>query len=561
MRRLLTRAQQPLSAVAEVFRNPNLRRLQLAYVGSLIGLWSYGVAVGVFAFQSGGTAAVGAVLALKMVPTAIAAPLTATLADRYPRVRVMVLTDLTRAVALAIATAAIVLHAPALVVYVITGVVTVVSTAFRPAQAALMPSLARSPEELTAANVASSAIESSAIFVGPALGGVLLAATSVAVVFGATILALLWSVVLVSRIRTEDSVKGEAPEAADEPAHESFARRSLAGFRTILGDRNLRVLVGMFGAQTTIDGALGVLTIVAALELLHAGEAGVGYLTSAVGVGGLLGGIAAVGLVGRRQLALIFGASLAMWGLPIAFIAALPTLAGTLWLLVMVGIANTVIDVAGITVLQRAVDDEVLGRVFGVLEGVIFATVGIGAAVTPALISAVGIRGALVVVGLFLPAVALLGLPALRRMDREAAVDEEALARLRDVPIFAPLPLPVIEGLAARLSRVRACEGEEVFAQGSAGDCFYVIVDGEVDVEVDRRHVRIERAGDHFGEIALLRDVPRTATVRARTDIELDALERDDFIAAVTGHAPSAEAAEAVVGTRLAAARPQLAVV
>jgi hypothetical protein len=232
--------------------------------------------------------------------------------------------------------------------------------------------------------------------------------------------------------------------------------------------------------------------------------------------------------------------------LPIALIGVWPGEWVALVLLAACGAGNTVVDVAGMTLLQRSVPDDVLARVFGVLHSLILLTTALGAVLAPVAYHALGLRGALVLTGVILPAVALVSGPALAAID--AAADAPAtLARLREVPFLALLPPPVLEALAGRTETVRVAAGEDVFHAGDAGDRFYVVESGEVEI-AGARH----GTGSYFGEIALLRDVPRTATVHALTDVELLALERDDFLAAVTGHAPSSAAADAVVGARLA---------
>jgi MFS family permease len=218
-----------------------------------------------------------------------------------------------------------------------------------------------------------------------------------------------------------------------------------------------------------------------------------------------------------------------------------------------VGVGNTLVDVAGFTLVQRAVPDEILARVFGVIQFLWFGTSGLGALVTPWVIDWLGLRGALVAVGLFCPVmVALFGL-RLVRIDAAAPVPEESELRLlRTVPIFAPLPGTTIEHLVARLSPLRFEAGTEIIRQGDPGDRFYLVAEGKVEVSADGKPISLLGPGEYFGEIALLRDVPRTATVTAKTPVVLYALEREDFLAAITGHAPSAKAAEAVVGARIA---------
>jgi hypothetical protein len=223
-----------------------------------------------------------------------------------------------------------------------------------------------------------------------------------------------------------------------------------------------------------------------------------------------------------------------------------------------VGVGNTLVDVTGQTLLQRAVADEVLARAFGVLESLLLGTLALGAAVAPLLISGLGIRLALVTTGLLLPVLALLTWRRLASIDAAARPPDRELALLRAVPIFAPLPAPTLEGLTSHLVRLRVPAGTRLFQQGDPGDRFYIIAAGEADVAVDGQHKTLD-SGDYFGEIALLRNLPRTATVTAYTDLELYALGREEFVAAVAGHPPSAEAADTVIATRLSSLRPGVA--
>jgi MFS family permease len=545
------RVGESLSAFRGVFRNRGLRRVELAWAGSVTGDWAYAVALGVFAYHAGGAAAVGLVGLIRFVPAAVAAPFAALLADRRPRQRVMLAADLLRSASLAGAAAVVLGGGPPAAVYALTALVSVVATAFQPAQAALLPSLARKPEELTAANVASSTIESVGSFAGPALGGLLVAATDAGVVFAVTSGTFLWSALLVAGIEVD------APPRLG--AESGLAREALAGFRAIALDGRLRLLVGLYAAQTLVAGALNVLIVVSALDLLDLGESGVGFLNSAVGVGGLAGAALALGLVGRRRLASGLGAGLLLWGLPIVLMGLIASPAAALACLAAVGVGNTIVDVAGLTMLQRAVPDEVLARVFGVLESLVVATIGLGAVLAPVLVAGLGTRGALVATGAVLPVLAVLAWPRLRSIDAEAAVPERELALLRAIPLFAPLPAPTLEHLAASLVRVRVRAGSVIVREGDAGERFYVLESGTADVDVAGRPGTPLGPGDYFGEIALLREVPRTATVSARGEVELLALERDEFVAAVTGHPASAEAADAVVGARLAGLRAGLA--
>jgi MFS family permease len=549
VRALRARLAESLAALRDVFRNRDLRRLELAAVGAVAGRWSYLVGLAVYAYGSGGAAAVGLIGLLRMVPSALAAPFTSLLGDRLQRVRVMLVSDLVRAAALIVAATVAVSGGPSGVVYAMAVIVSVTGTAFRPAQAALVPALARNPEELTAANVASSAIESIGAFAGPAIGGLILALWSPGAVFGATAATFLWSALMISGVNAPPQEERATEDAA------GIVEEVLGGVRAIAGDSRLRLLVGLFGAQTFVAGALDVLIVVTALRILHIGQSGVGLLESALGIGGLAGAAVALALVGRRRLAADFGLGIVLWGAPLAVLGAWPTTVGAAVLLAIVGAGNTVTDVAGFTLLQRVVDDRVLARAFGALDSVFLITLGVGAAIAPVFVSVFGPRGALVAAGLLLPVLAALSWPRLRRIDAAAAPPQD-LDLLQGVPLFAPLPAPVLEHLASTLRHEQFQAGDAIVRQGDVAGAFYVLKEGEVDVAVDGRPAATLGPTDCFGEIALLREARRTATVTARTEVEALVLDGDDFVAAVSGHPPSADAAEEVIAARLATAAP-----
>ncbi len=534
----------------QVFRNPNIRRIEGAWAASILSHWAYGIALAVYAYRDGGAAAVGLIGLVRFLPSAIASPFAAVLGDKFRRERVIVCAELTRAVLLAATTLVVLMDGPAALVYLLAALVAIAYSAVRPAQAALLPALAKNPQELTAANVTSSTIESLGIFGGPAIGGLVLAATSPDVVFGGAAAAFLLSALLVSRVRVDAQPE---PRESRGGALQEFA----AGFVTLAKEKGLRVLVLLLVSQTLVAGALNVLIVVTALQLLDLGEEGVGFLNSAVGIGGLVGAMVSAALVGRR-LTTNFLVGIVLWGIPIALIGVFPEVFPVLLFLALVGLGNTLVDVSAFTLLQRAVPDEVLARVFGAVQGLWVGTLGLGAIVAPLLIAAVDIRGALLITGALLPILAIVLRGRLTQLD-DVPVPERELALLRGIDLFAPLPAPTLESLARALSTVRVKAGEVLFRQGDIGDRYYIVADGEVEIVADDRVVAVTGPGGYFGEIALLRDIPRTATVRAKTDAELLALDRDDFIAAVTGHAASAEAADSVIAARLGSLRPGLA--
>ncbi len=540
------RLRESLRAFGEAFRNPAIRRLELAWAGANLGTWAYSVGVAVFAYEQGGAKAVGIVGFGRWGAAALLSPWLALVADRYPRRRVMVGADTVRVAALALAAAAVELGWAPMLVYALTGVVASAASAFHPAEAALRPALARSPEELTAANVVSSTISAVGTLGGPAIGGLLLAAGGAGVVFAAAAGMLLWSALLVLAIRVE-----EPPPEVEE---RSVVAAAFAGFGAILGDARLRVVMGLFAGQLIVNGIMAVLVVVLALRMLHLGPSGVGWLNAAAGLGGVAGALVSAALIGRRRLGADFGAGLVLWGLPLVAIGLWVSTPAALVLLVLFGIGGTVADVAGMTLLQRIAPEAVLARVFGVLETVILVTLGLGSLLAPALVAALGDCGALVAAGLLLPILVLPLWPRLQALDRETVVPARQLELLRAIPIFSPLAPPELERLAASLVPVEVAPLAVVCAEGEVGDRFYIVDSGRAVVEVDGAERAELGPGEFFGEIALLRDVPRTATVRALEPLRLYALDRDVFLPVVTGHAPSYEAAETVVGARLARA-------
>ena len=540
------RMRASFRALGAVLSNPSLRRLQLAWAGSILGGWAYLVALGVYAYEQGGAGAVGIVGLIRLVPAAIVAPFSATLVDRFSRVTTMIVSDVVRFTLMIGAAAVIATDGPPPIVYGLVALSTIAGTVFRPAQAALLPSLVASPAELTAANVASSTIESIGTFLGPALGGLLLAVSDPAVVFAANGATFLWSAALVIGLRGHEQPRERPARAGDAgDPDEGESAGMLAGIATIAREPNLRTLVGLYAAQTLVAGALNVLVVVTAFELLDLDAAGVGLLYAAVGVGGLIGGFVALLLSARGRLARDFAWGLALFGLPLLVLGGLPFAVIAVIALGVLGIGNSIVDVNALTIMQRAVPDAVLGRALGALDGLLIGTLGLGAVAAPVLIDLVGPEAALVVTGAVLPVLALLSRPRLRAIDRMSSAPE-ATGLLRGVPLLSALPEPLIERLAREATPVEVRAGVPIVREGEPGDRFYVVRSGQVSILG-----RTFGPGEAFGEIALLRNVPRTATAVAVTDVELVALERDPFVAAVTGHAPSAAAADTVIAARL----------
>lgn len=541
----MSRAVHALAGLVAVLRNENLRRLELAWGAAITAEWAHFVALGVFAYNAGGTVAVGIAGLVRMLPAAFIAPFAASLGDRFRRERFLVLIALVGAAALAGSAVAFFVSENAVVIFALAAVVGLASTLVRPAQQALLPSLARTPKELIGSNGATSTIESLGTLIGPLLAGVLVSVADAGVVFAVGTGALLVSAFLFARVTVEGRLRSAG---VVEP--ESLRSIVLAGVSYVARTPGPRMIVGLICAQTFVRGCVNVLIVVTAFEVLDANAGAVGYMTAAIGVGGLVGALGAFALTGRR-LGAAFAGALVFWGLPIALLAPSTFLAAALVLLAVVGAANSVEDVAAFTLLQRIVPDTVLTRVLGVLWGLAMGAVALGSIVAPAVVALVGPRAALVATGLILPALALVAWRPLVAIDRSAPGPTAELVLIDSVPMLAPLSLAAKECLATFLVPVSVAAGDVVIRQGDVGDRFYIVEDGELEVLAEGLHVTA-RAGDHFGEIALLRDVARTATVRAVADSRLYALEREDFLAAVTGHSDVGAAGEAIAAERLA---------
>ena len=275
--------------------------------------------------------------------------------------------------------------------------------------------------------------------------------------------------------------------------------------------------MAVFGIQPMVRGMLTVLIVVASIELLGLGDPGVGLLNSAIGLGSILGSVGTVLLVGRRRLAPVFLLALVFWGLPILVVGLAPTAVVAVVAMGVVGISNAVLDVAGYTELQRTVPNRVRAGVFGLFEGYVAAMAGLGGIVAPVLVAVVGVAGALVVAGAVLPVAVLVTARWVLRADDIALVPERPLALVRGVAMFAPLPMTAIEDLAGSLQPLQFGPGETVMRAGETGDRFVLIDTGTVEVEADGAIVRTIGPGGYVGEIALLRGIPRTATVRTLT--------------------------------------------
>jgi MFS family permease len=552
-RSAVAQAVRPLGAV---FRNPALRRMELALLGSLIGDWAYATAVAVFAYGVGGAKAVGLYFTVRLALMAVAAPFFATLADRFPRRSVMIGCDLLRFALVTAAAVCLYVGTPSWPVFGLAGLASVAASAFRPAQNAWMPALADSPEELTAANGAASTLESLSFFVGPAIGAALLTIADVPTVFMVNAATFLWSAALVAGIRERrGAVASDASRDDEDPGTDpppaSVLGETAAGFRAVFADRDILMVGTLLCVQTVVAGASAVFGVVIAVEILHSGPKGVGYIDSAFGVGAILGGFVAIARAAKRRLALDLSIGVVLWSIPLIVLWAWPHPAMVFVVIILMGFGNPLVDVNFATILQRITPDAVMGRVFGTLEGACIGTMALGSLVMPLLIEVFGLGRGLGVLGVVVALLVLPWLPRALRLDRGLAVPP-GVPLLNAIPMFEPLTPATIENLARNLTRFEVPAGSVIVREGQESDRFFVIESGGVSVSHGDTFIRHQGPGDFFGEIGLLRDVPRTATVVADVDTVLEVLEREDFLNAVTGQSEARVAADAIVSRRMA---------
>jgi MFS family permease len=557
--RLMTGARRSAAgdareAVREVLGNSRLRRIELAWTAGIAGDGAFVVALLVAAFAEGGALAVGILGVLRMAPSIVVAPLAGVVGRGLPPGRRLLVAHGVRAAA-ALGTAIwLVADGPLAGAFVLATIAATAGALVRPLQVALTPSLARTPGELVAANVATSMGEGFGAFLGPLAAGIALAASGAgaaaivaALLLGGGALAFLGLPTSADELaeqaaatRPQGSADGGGPLAA--LANGPSALRHAPGAAAVLLD---------FAAQVFVRGLSTTLTVVAAIELLGLGEAGVGLLGAAYGLGGLLGAVGAAGLAGRRRLGPTFAVALALWGLPLGVIGAFPSPAVAIASLLVSGIANAVLDVAGFTVLQRGVPTTARVQVFGLLEATVGIGMSAGGLIVPLLLGAWGARGALGIAGAILPVMAVATWPRVHRADDEAVVPERELALLRGVPLFARLPMTAIERLAGSLEPASFVAGETIMREGDEGDRYLIIGAGAADVTAGGRLTNRCGPGDGIGEIALLQSVPRTATVVATEPTSGYFLSSADFLAAIAGPT-SAAAARRIADERLA---------
>jgi predicted MFS family arabinose efflux permease len=521
--------------ITGALRNPRLRRVLVAFLLFNVAEWASWIAVLVWAYDWAGVTGASVVAVAQLTPAALLASPAATFLSRWSTARGLALGYLLQTLAYFLLGVALAVDAPVPVVTMAAMVVAVAVVLTRPAHNALLPEISDTTADLTAGNAASGTLEATAIVLGPILCSVTIAgwgpAGVVLVMAAATAIALVMTAPLATDVRTEL-----------DPA--LATSRAPSRVREVLADPAARVISAMVAAESVLVGMIDILLVFLALDVLDLSRSGPGILSSAIGVGGLVGAAFTFVLVGRQRLGLALLLAGIVTGVPFALTGASPDLAAACALLVMCGAGKAFFEVTARTFLHRLLPDRLLSAVFGLQESLMMGGLAVGAVAAPILVATAGPRGAFVVAGLFLPAITLGSWSVVRRLDARAAVPADVLDLLLGVPILAVLPGRIVERLAREALATTADAGSRLVEEGASGDRFYVIAAGEVSVSAGGRRLRELVAGGWFGELALLRDTPRSASVDALTDVSLWTLDRTSFLAAVAGSARSTQSAE-----------------
>jgi MFS family permease len=530
VRRLLTDTFGPLR---QAMANDGIRRVELAWAIGIAADSALLVVLLVEVYARDGVVATGLLGAVRMVPAVLSGMLSGAALARFRGDRILLAIAITRTASAVACALALAMGGSTLVLFVIAAVAAAAGAPVRPTQATLMPALARSPDELIAANAAWTTGEGLGAFGGPLLASLLIAAQLPALAALAAGLGFLVTAAVVAGLRFEQ-------------AGDSGGTRDAGGLRLGEGIRALGrrtvprwAMLGVFG-QVMTRGLLNSLVVVGAVELLGLGDPGVGLLNAALGLGTLLGAVFAMSLVTRGHLVRAFVATLAYWGAPIALIGLLPNPAVAVAAMAVVGLANAAFDVTVFTIFQRGCANDERGPVFSVFEGVAGLGLVTGSLLGPALVAEFGNRGAFAVGGAILPIMALVIYSRVGRLDQVSVVDEETVHLLRKVPAFAELPLTAVERLVGGLIPASYPSGSVLMRQGEPGSEFIVIEEGTVEILVDGRSVQRLGPVNGVGDVALVRRSPRTATVLALTDVAGYRIDCTVFLAAISGPAAAA---------------------
>ncbi len=515
-----------------------LRRVLAAYLGFIVCEHAHWIAVLIWAFDVSGVRGAGAIAAAQLVPaTLLATPMT-TLLGRLPRTRALTVGYLAQACAFCVVGVAILASTPGWLVVAASVVMAVAVTLTRPIHYATLPEISETAGDLTASTAASGSVEAVATLLGPLLCAVVIGFAGPGGVLVVTAVVSGVGAVLTATM-TSDAPTGETTDEAD-PGETPTGGQSVpparvrGALRAVVADPAARTLVGLTSTLYLLVGMVDIMLVVLALQLLGMGDSGPGVLTAAMGLGALVGASLTFVLVGRERLAPLLVAAGCVAGFSFAVTGNAGTPAVAVALVALTGAGRLFFEVTARTFEQRLLPDRLLVALFGVQEAVMMAGMALGSVLAPLLVELWGPRGAFAG-GALLPLLALLAWRRLREYDDSTAVPMDVLALLHRVPILTVLAPRVVERLACESEPLTVPEGQAVVTEGEPGDRFYVVAGGRVAVSHDGQVVRELGEGGWFGELALLRAVPRTATVTAVTEVSLYSLGRDAFLSAVSG--------------------------
>jgi hypothetical protein len=540
-----------LGTVRDALQLPDIRRIELGYGMSWTGEQAGLVSLVVYAFNAGGAPLAAAYAASRTLAGMGVMLVLTGLASRLRRDLLLRQITGLRGLLLAAAAGTAAFHQPPGVVIALAAASSSFSFTYRPLQAASLPWLVRTPAELTASSAVTTVMENVGRLGGPVVAGGLLAAAS-----PAAAMALAAGFLGVATASLHGLTVPAPPEAGGRGPAQAMrdVTSGIAEFVRLAPPGGVAILVF---AQRFARGALIVLTAVLAVHVLALGGSAVGWLNAAFGAGGVLGGALATTVVRVTRLGRSFITGLLLWGPALAVVALVPTAAIAYLALVASGIGNAVQDTGCYTLVTRLAGPRLAGRVLAAMEIVGLAGLGAGSIVTPLLLNALGVRGTFALLGGGFAGLALAHATRFIRFDRAMPAPGPEVRLLRSLAMFAPLPLAVTELLAAEAEPRQFAVGAVVMHEGDAGNQFHVIVNGTAAVSVRGAPRPTLRAGDCFGEIALLRDVPRTATIKAEQPLRTLAIGREQFLTAVTGNSTSSAAVDELVAQRLAADPPE----
>jgi hypothetical protein len=529
-------------AFRDALSNGNILRAESSIAAGVVAHVAWVSTMLVVTFNLLGPIGPGWFLIVRQIAGAVSAPVYAALAGRFRRERVLAGSIVARGVAVALVIPLLGQHDVTVPLFLVLALEGFTQSAPKALNDALMPWLAASPAQLVAANAVSALLETSGVLVGAGVAAVALgfSGPTVALAIIVVFCALgAWPLFTIRGIDTR--VRNESTRVVGELA---------GGIGVLRRSANARVVVVVMTVTASLTGIAQSVVASIATELLHMGTSGTPVLIGAVGIGGLIGGVASLSL-GRHSLSLPMAAGFLGCAAILLVLAVTSAQAVAIALLAAFGIAVAYQIVCGRTLLQRSTSGRSLDLLVGVNAVIAVSVVGVAGFCAAEVNAAIGVRGTLrMAAGLALLG-AIYGAWRVLRVERRSPVQHEELDAIRSVGAFRPLSVAAADQLASALIAARAAEGDVVVRQGESAEDMFLVGSGVFEAIVDGQPVRTLSGGDHFGEIALLFDVPRTATVRCVQAGALWRLRREDFLSAITGNSTTQDAIKAIADQRL----------